>query len=72
MVEDFLVPRFAEGMGVDGELIVGFHIDEAGESAVVELEFGGIEQMKEMDAETAVEVGVERAKQRGGIGEKIG
>ena len=59
MVEDFLVPGFAEGMRVDGELVVGFHIDEAGEPAVVELEFGGIEQMKEVDAETAVEVRVE-------------
>ena len=62
MVFHFFFPGLTDGLGVDGELVAGFEIDEAGETTVGKLELGGIEDVEEVDAEAPVEVGVEGLK----------
>jgi hypothetical protein len=42
VILDVVFPSLAEGLGVDDEFFAGFHVDEAGEAAVAEVEFGGV------------------------------
>ena len=66
-----MVPRLAQGMRVDGEVVGGFHVDVASEAVVLEVDFAGVEDVEEVDAEAAVEVGVEGFEEFGGCFEEI-
>ena len=72
MADDFPVPRVSHGVRVDGELFVCLHVHEAREPAVVELDLGGIENVEQVDAEAAVEVGIERTEECRRVGEEVG
>ena len=69
---DVVLPRLAEGLRMDDEALAVLHVDEARQAAVAEVEFRRIQQMEEVDAEAAVEVGIEGLEKFGGIAEEIG